>query len=319
MKIGIRSLSIAQRSKRQNEPAGRRRYKGTTFPSASRKGRDRHSPPSRPRDPLASGGDLLAGGGKSKELGSTEGSLKDSIKNTLKNPDVRSFALICVTACVSLLVLQFAGDDANYAHFFPPVRFRPDPYWVLRTRAWWVFWILISYVAIPVIVMACTPGKPLRDCNLSFRGFRQHFWIYVALFVLVAPVIWIVSLSPQFYSYYPMYAQAGRSWRDLLMWEGMYAGQFVALEFFFRGFLVGRLSRYIGVLAVPVSVMPYMMIHFTKPWPEATGAIVAGLILGWLALKLKSIWGGVCVHCAVAVSMDLLALSHKGQLPWLHN
>jgi membrane protease YdiL (CAAX protease family) len=115
-----------------------------------------------------------------------------------------------------------------------------------------------------------------------------------------------------------MYPQAGRSWNDLLMWEGMYAGQFIGVEFFFRGFLVGGLSRYIGVLAVPVSVIPYMMIHFSKPWPEAAGAIFAGLILGWLAWKLKSIWGGVCVHCAVAVSMDLLALSHKGQLPWLH-
>jgi len=26
----------------------------------------------------------------------------------------------------------------------------------------------------------------------------------------------------------------------------------------------------------------------------------------------------VCVHCAVASTMDLLALAHKGQLPWLH-
>ena len=37
---------------------------------------------------------------------------------------------------------------------------------------------------------------------------------------------------------------------------------------------------------------------------------VAGLVLGYLAWKTKSIWGGVCVHCAVAISMDLLALAH---------
>ncbi|MGO9589710.1 MAG: type II CAAX prenyl endopeptidase Rce1 family protein [Candidatus Acidiferrales bacterium] len=28
--------------------------------------------------------------------------------------------------------------------------------------------------------------------------------------------------------------------------------------------------------------------------------VVAGFVLGWLAWKTKSIWGGVCVHCAVA-------------------
>jgi membrane protease YdiL (CAAX protease family) len=286
-----------------------------TFPAASRKGRDRHSPTSRPRDPLVSDGDSLTGRAKSND----PRKIGDAVKDTLKSADVRGFAIICVTACVSLLVLQFVGSDSTYAQLYPPNPQAPDPYWILRVKAWWVLWILISSVALPAIVMACQPGNRLRDCNLSFRGFAQHFWVYVLLFVLVSPVIWLVSLTPEFYNYYPMYPQAGRSWADLLMWEGMYAGQFVAVEFFFRGFLVGGLSRYIGVLAVPVSVMPYMMIHFSKPWPEAAGAIFAGLILGWLAWKLKSIWGGVCLHCAVAVSMDLLALSHKGQLPWLHN
>ena len=301
-------------STKRTEPAGRGRYNDGAFPTASRKGRDRNSPRSRPGDPHASGGETLTGNAKSKE----PRSIGDSLKDTLKSSDLRSFAIICVTACFSLLVLQFVGSDETYAHFFPPKLFLTDPYWVLRVRAWWVLWILISFVAIPATVMACRPGNRLRDCNLSFRGFAQHFWIYVVLFVVVSPVIWVVSLSPEFYNYYPMYAQAGRSWADLLMWEGMYAGQFVALEFFFRGFLVGGLSRYIGVLAVPVSVMPYMMIHFSKPWPEAAASVAAGLILGWLAWKLKSIWGGVCVHCAVAASMDLLALSHKGQLRWLH-
>jgi membrane protease YdiL (CAAX protease family) len=301
----VRTLSITLR------PSWR--YDGEAFPTASRKGRDRHSPASRTRDPLASGGDTLTGNTKSKE----PRSIGNAVKDTLKSADARGFAIICVTACVSLLVLQFVGSDSTYAQLYPPNPQAPDPYWILRVKAWWVLWILIGSVALPAIVMACRPGNRLRDCNLSFRGFAQHFWIYVLLFVLVSPVIWLVSLTPEFYNYYPMYAQAGRSWADLLMWEGMYAGQFVAVEFFFRGFLVGGLSRYIGVLAVPVSVMPYMMIHFSKPWPEAAAAIFAGLILGWLAWKLKSIWGGVCLHCAVAVSMDLLALSHKGQLPWL--
>ena len=232
---------------------------------------------------------------------------------------VWQLAAICITACVSLYLLQFVATERVFAYFFPPQSGAFDTYWVLRVKAWWVAWALISYLALPALVMALTSGRRLRDCNLGWRGFQQHYWIYVGLYALVFPVIWIVSLAPDFYNYYPMYAQAGRSWFDLLMWEGLYAGQFIALEFFFRGFLVGGLSRYIGIFAVPVSVMPYMMIHFSKPWPEAAGSVVAGLVLGTLAWKTKSIWGGVFVHCAVAISMDLLALSHKGQLPWLHN
>jgi len=278
-------------------------------PRASRKGRERQVATGRVRDVIA-GGEPATGNTKSKAA--------RSIQELITKADIRAVCVICSTACLSLFLLEFAGNEGTYAQLYPPNRIGVDPYWVLRAKAWWVLWIVISFVMIPAIAMVSLPGKRLRDCNLSFRGFAQHFWIYVGLFAAVLPVIWVVSLSPNFYNYYPMYPAAGRSWNDFLMWEGMYVAQFVALEFFFRGFLVGGLSRYIGVLSVPASVMPYMMLHFSKPAPEAAASVVAGFILGYLAWKLKSIWGGVCIHCAVAVSMDLLALSHKNQLPWIH-
>jgi membrane protease YdiL (CAAX protease family) len=242
----------------------------------------------------------------------------------------RSFALDAAVSTEALQPepLQPIIPPEAAARFWPfaamcatamfPLKLR-NPDWVLGFRAWWVLWTVIGFLLLPAAFMLFWPGKRIRDCNLSWRGFREHFWIYVALYAAVFPVIYLVSWSPSFYSYYPMYPNAGRSWTDLLLWEGLYAGQFIALEFFFRGFLVGGLGRYIGILAVPVSVMPYMMLHFAKPWPEAYAAIIAGFVLGWLAWKTKSIWGGVLIHCSVAVSMDLLALSHKGQLPWLHS
>jgi membrane protease YdiL (CAAX protease family) len=222
-------------------------------------------------------------------------------------------AAMCALACVSLGIVQFVGDQSTYLQLFPLTLRNPD--WMLGYRAWWVMWTVLGFLVLPAAFMLLRPGRHIRDCNLSWSGFREHVWIYVGLFAAVFPVIYLVSWSPSFYSYYPMYADAGRSWKDLLLWESLYAGQFLALEFFFRGFLVGGLGRYIGILSVPVSVMPYMMLHFAKPWPEAYAAIVAGFVLGWLAWKTKSIWGGVFIHCAVAVSMDLLALSHKGQFP----
>ncbi len=55
-------------------------------------------------------------------------------------------------------------------------------------------------------------------------------------------------------------------------------------------------------------IVPYSMIHFDKPMPEAVAAVVGGTILGWLALRTKSIWGGVLLHIAIALSMDILAM-----------
>jgi len=36
--------------------------------------------------------------------------------------------------------------------------------------------------------------------------------------------------------------------------------------------------------------------------------------LGWLSYKNGSIWIGLVLHCAVAFSMDILALWNKGLL-----
>ena len=62
------------------------------------------------------------------------------------------------------------------------------------------------------------------------------------------------------------------------------------------------------------SGLPYLMLHFQKPPLEAVGSIIAGMALGMVALHTRSIYAGMMIHIAVAWSMDLLALYHKGDL-----
>jgi membrane protease YdiL (CAAX protease family) len=62
-------------------------------------------------------------------------------------------------------------------------------------------------------------------------------------------------------------------------------------------------------------VVPYVMIHFPKPYLEACGAIVAGVVLGSLSMKTGSIWAGFLIHSTVAILMDLLALEQRDRMP----
>ncbi|MCA9147548.1 MAG: CPBP family intramembrane metalloprotease, partial [Planctomycetales bacterium] len=82
----------------------------------------------------------------------------------------------------------------------------------------------------------------------------------------------------------------------------------IALEFFFRGFMIHGTKRQFGPYCVLVMMVPYCMIHFTKPLPETFGAIIAGVVLGLMSLKTRSIWLGAALHIAVAWSMDVAAL-----------
>ena len=185
------------------------------------------------------------------------------------------------------------------------------PWWgVLLPWLWWAGGMLVLWVAVPMGA-AKLLGFRLRDLGLGLRGTAQKLWVYGLLFALVLPGVWWASTQEGFTNMYPMlkpqYAQTW-CWAVLLCWWGVYAAQFFVIEFFFRGWLLFTLERRFGLAAIAVMLVPYCMVHFHKPLPEALGAIGAGAILGWLALRTRSIWGGWLLHCAVAISMDALSL-----------
>jgi len=181
---------------------------------------------------------------------------------------------------------------------------------------WRVYWGLSRYAAylLPLFVWPFVFKESPLDLGLRFRGFREHAWIYLLCLVIVIPALVVVSHTPDFSHYYPMYPTASRSWLDFWVWEVVYVGQFLSLEIFFRGFWL-RGARTLGVGAIFSMVVPYVMIHFPKPYLEACGAIVAGVVLGSLSMKTGSIWAGFLIHSTVAILMDLLALDQRGRMP----
>jgi membrane protease YdiL (CAAX protease family) len=183
---------------------------------------------------------------------------------------------------------------------------------LLRNIAW-SMGCAFFYFVVPAIVIRVFFKERLSQWGLSPQNYFKHLWIYVLLFLPVAIAVVAVSFTPGFQQSYPFYKSA-HGWGDFFVWEAFYALQFVALEFFFRGFMLRGLTEKMGKWAVLAMVVPYCMIHFQKPMLETFGAIVAGLILGILALRTRSIWGGATIHVAVAVSMDLVVIFHGGGL-----
>ena len=229
---------------------------------------------------------------------------------TVRTPDqagrVDVHVLVVLLTVAAVLTLQeYLGGHDVYDQLFPG---KGSAYRELLGFAWWSGWRVFGYVVVPMAVLACLPGERIRDYHVSLRGVRKHLWIYAVMFALILPAVAIASTTPAFRQTYPFYRLANRSYTDLVLWELLYAAQFFALEFFFRGFLLQGLRRALGANAIFVMLVPYCMIHYGKPMPETLGALGAGLILGTLALRTRSIWGGVLIHVGVAVTMDVLAL-----------
>ena len=172
----------------------------------------------------------------------------------------------------------------------------------------WVASTVVFFLLIPGLIVRFAHREPLSSIGYSFTGAGRHILIYAGLFLVMLPVLWSVSERPDFRAVYPFVSSARRDSSVFIRWELLYCAQFVALEAFFRGYLLFTCARRMGWTAIAVMVVPYTMIHFHKPFPECLGAAFAGLLLGALALRVRSFWGGVLLHSAVAVTMDCLAV-----------
>jgi membrane protease YdiL (CAAX protease family) len=191
-----------------------------------------------------------------------------------------------------------------------------EKYDELYSYGWWVFARVFGYVLVPLPLWKLLfPKDSLLDMGLRGRGFFSHLWIYGLCLAVVVPAMLLVAQQPDFGTYYPFYKHSTRSWFDFLTWEAIYFLQFFALELFFRGWILGALRRNFGAGAVFVMAVPYCMIHYGKPYLEANGAIVAGIVLGSLAMRTRSIYAGFLVHITVAFSMDFLSLWRRAALP----
>jgi len=75
----------------------------------------------------------------------------------------------------------------------------------------------------------------------------------------------------------------------------------IGVEFFFRGFLLFPVADKFGWYAIPLTVMPYCLIHVGKPVLELFGSILVGTGFAYLALQTRSVLYGVILHWVLAM------------------
>lgn len=192
------------------------------------------------------------------------------------------------------------GWDRSHEYF----RLIPYYYWAVAS----VFFRMM----LPCLIVVLVYRERIRDYGYRLIGEVEHARIYLLLYFIMLPIVVFVSFQPSFQGKYPFYKGSMDGLDHFVMYQLCYGIQFIALEAFFRGFMIFALFKRFGYYSVVIMTIPYCMIHFGKPMPETLGAIVAGLALGYLALKSKSWLYGALLHWSVGITMDLLAIYHKG-------
>lgn len=240
--------------------------------------------------------------------------------------DTRVVTFLLV-AMVVLSLLDYFGGSGDWSELEPIVGlfvddpsavlsgwFQDSDYGRLARLTYWSGTTVIGYFFIPTILIIVVFRHRLADYGMPNPFGSGHPWLCLGLFLVMLPFVVGAAFTESFQSTYPFYGNADRSWFDFLAWQLVYAAQFFALEFFYRGVLIHGIKHRFGVYSILVSTIPYVMIHFGKPLPETLGSIVAGVALGALSYHLRSIWPGVFLHIAIALSMDTFSLAAQGRI-----
>jgi hypothetical protein len=207
---------------------------------------------------------------------------------------------------IALAVLEYFFVSPRSAEAFAFIR---NSRWAVLPFLWYNLGCLVFMLAFPMAIAWLFGDLSPRESGLKVRGTLRDAPVYVVLFLLCLPMIVWASRQSGFAATYPIFSppKGNLMAPDYLLFEASYFLQFLAVEYFFRGFMTLGLKPTLGRASVLAMLPPYCMIHFHKPFPEALAAIGAGFILGTLSWRNGTVIWGWMLHYAVGISMNILA------------
>lgn len=226
-------------------------------------------------------------------------------------------------ALTCFMLFWYFGRSDGYRSFFgdPPMDY--ETLWPIVPFLYFASMATLLRLVVPLVAHRLLFGRRPADFGLpTSKGHREGAvkgiaWVYVLLFVGLFPFLVMVAQTEPFQQKYPLSRDLidphGGIWIvHLLVFESFYFLVFLSGESFWRGYLTFGTERDLGLYGLAFMAVPYVTAHFGKPFPETLGAIAAGVALGFLALRHRSVWWGVALHYGVAVSMDLLSITNQG-------
>ncbi len=181
-----------------------------------------------------------------------------------------------------------------------------------QTLAWKYFFNGAGPVllGIPVLLFWAFSGDFRRMPPYGFSTKNASLKSYfVLLLLMLIPLFWAAQQA-DFRSFYPRAAHlelppnGPHNTALTAGYEVLYSLDYVATELFFRGFLLLHFSRFAGEKVILPMCIFYVVIHFDKPLAEAVSSFFGGMVLGVLALRTRSIYGGIIVHLGIALLME---------------
>lgn len=212
---------------------------------------------------------------------------------------------ILLTATFIQLLARFHTSPAAFREMFFGL-LGHDPNYQLYEHCFWLLGDFVLQFPLLLLLVRYVLKEPAMKYGLGTGRWRLGLNVSVILWLIMLPVLWIVSADPGFQALHPAPNTAKTDWMLFAIFEVCSIVYLTGWEFIWRGYVLFGLEEHFGYFAVIIQMIPFALLHVGAPEMEAYGAMVAGIGLGMLAFATRSFWYGVAAHALVLSTMDLL-------------
>jgi membrane protease YdiL (CAAX protease family) len=161
---------------------------------------------------------------------------------------------------------------------------------------------------LPAAVVVFIFRENLKVYGLTIGDWRKALPLTIFLIIVIAGLmLYPSSQNADFRNVYPFDKEAGNSIFTFLRFEILRGVLFyTAWEFFFRGFMLFGLRKYVGDwIAICIQTIPSCLWHIGLPIGEIFASILAGILFGIIAIRTNSILWVFILHYLIGVFLDL--------------
>ena len=228
-----------------------------------------------------------------------------SLKNHAKTLDKKVVVIFLSVAVLQTISWYITSRMFFRINFFEQYQFHPQVY--LIEYLYWFFGDFITFFVLPILIIRFFLKEKLSNYGLRIGDYKVGLKITLVFILIMLPLLWFISSSDAFANVYPHLPSARESWQTFFIYEIGLLIYLMAWEFVWRGYMLFGLYEKFGFYSIFIQMIPFVILHNGKPMLETFGSILAGLALGILALRTKSIFYCVIAHMSVMFSIDLIS------------
>ena len=181
----------------------------------------------------------------------------------------------------------------------------PEAWQGLAAWGWWFGMQGLLGFVIPVLCLLFLFKRKPSEIGLGLGDWKLAGGLSLAYLPLVIIGTWVLSDGMDFQRQYPHYQPAAHNWTYFIIYQALFLFYWFGWEYLWRGFVLFGTAHTFGLYAIFIQAMPFAILHYNKPLPEALLSVVGGVALGALVWRCRSFWIAVPLHAAQMLILDL--------------